>query len=251
MTNFIPFSKDLAQSLVNSEDLFSVDFDEAWQWLGFANKASAKRKLSHFLDGVDFSTSWLKTSNGRPSEQIKLTVDCFKSLGMMVGTEQGKQVRAYFLECERTVKEVIPAQFDRIKELELLVELQNAERLNTESQTNLILKREAINNLLPPVTAALILGAKVVDRVEYRDRTIDQSGKIWDGLGITYLQKRYDFKTTAECWKALDSVGYGKTNRDAWKPELTAVENHKLNPSYISDLDSLFSEMSRQKLIGE
>lgn len=253
MTNLIPFSKDLAQSLVNSDDLFSVDFDEAWQWLGYTRKERAFAKLKkHFEEGVDFCTNYCKTpSGGRPSVLIKLSIDCFKSLGMMAGTEQGVEIRKYFLECERTVKVIIPAQNDRIRELELQVQLKNAEKEAFIAENNLLSKREAIDKFSTPVSAALIFGAKIVDRVEYRDRTIDQSGKIWDGLGITYLQKRYGFKTTNECWKALESVGYGKTNRDAWKPELTAIENHKLNPSYISDLDSLFSEMSRQRVLGE
>jgi anti-repressor protein len=196
------------------------------------------------------------SSGGRPEIYCFLNED--QSTYVMSLSRNSNIVRACkrnlvraFKEAKAVIKEVIPQQSDRIRELELMVELQNAERLNTESQNNLILKREAVINLLPPVTAALILGAKVVDRVEYRDRTIDQSGKIHDGLGITYLQKRYGFKSTAETWKALESVGYGKNNRDAWKPELTAVENHKLNPAYVADLDSLFDSMSRQRLIGE
>lgn len=99
-----PFSNDMAMALINSGEQFPVDFDAAWRWLMFATKASAKRKLANFLEGVDFSTSWLNNTKGRPSEKIMLTVDCFKSLGMMAGTEQGKQIRKYFLDCERTVK---------------------------------------------------------------------------------------------------------------------------------------------------
>jgi hypothetical protein len=99
------FNKELALSLVNSEDNFPIDFEEAWQWLGFSTKASAKRKLNHFNEGIDFSTSWLKTPDGgRPSEFIRLTVDCFKSLAMMAGTEKGRETRQYFLRCEKELK---------------------------------------------------------------------------------------------------------------------------------------------------
>jgi hypothetical protein len=37
-------------------------------------------------------------------EKIQLTVECLKSLGMMAGTEQGKLIRRYFLECEKIVR---------------------------------------------------------------------------------------------------------------------------------------------------
>lgn len=70
------FNKELALSLVNSEDSFPIDFEEAWQWLGFSTKASAKRKLNHFNGGIDFTTSWLKTPDGgRPSESIRWVVN--------------------------------------------------------------------------------------------------------------------------------------------------------------------------------
>ena len=88
MNNFIAitqhknsFSQDLAITLVSSDDEFPVNFDDAWLWLGFATKASAKRKLTNFLDGVDFFVSRSKPSTGgRPSEAIYLTVACFEKM---------------------------------------------------------------------------------------------------------------------------------------------------------------------------
>lgn len=102
----IDFSTETAIALLNSTDDYPVDFDDAWEWLGFANKASAKRKLSSFVIDVDYSTETLKNpSAGRPSESIRLTVEAFKMMGMMAGTEQGKQIRKYFLECEKIAKQ--------------------------------------------------------------------------------------------------------------------------------------------------
>ena len=64
-------------------------------------------------------------------ESIKLTIDAFKSLGMMAGTQKGKEIRHYFLECERIAKQAVetipahPAEIERLKlELELLQALQ-------------------------------------------------------------------------------------------------------------------------------
>lgn len=100
------FNITLAQEFVESTDPFPVDFDLAWQWMGFATKASAKRVLSQFEKGVDYSTRMLKNpSAGRPSELIFLSIDAFKSMGMMAGTEQGKAIRRYFLDCEKIAKQ--------------------------------------------------------------------------------------------------------------------------------------------------
>lgn len=102
------FSFDAALVLLQSTDPYPVNFDTAVDWLGYSNKANARRTLvKSFEMGVDFSSSWRRNPlRGRPSEIINLTVDCFKTFGMMAGTEKGKQVRRYFLECERRLKQV-------------------------------------------------------------------------------------------------------------------------------------------------
>lgn len=104
--NTVTFSLELAQQLYNSENQFPVSLDKAWQWLGYSRKTDAKIKLkNHFEDGLDFCSKSSKSpTGGRPSECIMLTVDCFKSMGMMAGTEKGKEIRKYFLECERIAK---------------------------------------------------------------------------------------------------------------------------------------------------
>lgn len=118
--DIIAFSKDLAQQLFDSEQVFVVDFDLAWVWLGYATKASAKRKLSrNLIEGKDYSTDWLNVahSNGLSAskvERIMLTVDAFKALGMMAGTEQGKKIREYFLDCERQAQKAFKSFPERL-----------------------------------------------------------------------------------------------------------------------------------------
>ncbi|QSJ20089.1 antA/AntB antirepressor family protein [Nostoc sp. UHCC 0702] len=106
MTN-LAFSQNLALALYSSKEQFPIDLDDAWQWLGYATKQKAEQKLkSSFEENTDFLTKRLKTStNGRPRQCVMLSIDCFKSLGMMAGTEQGKAIRRYFLECERIAKQ--------------------------------------------------------------------------------------------------------------------------------------------------
>jgi hypothetical protein len=53
------------------------------------------------------------------TEFIYLTVDCFKSLGMMAGTQKGKEVRKYFLECEKIAKQK-SEPLDAIAEMEMI-----------------------------------------------------------------------------------------------------------------------------------
>lgn len=109
--NTVDFSINLAKALIESTEEFPVDFDEAWIWVGYTRKDSAKEKLTrNFEKGLDYSAKWRsvahsKGSTASRSEKIFLTVDAFKSFCMMAGTDKGKDVRKYFLECERLLKE--------------------------------------------------------------------------------------------------------------------------------------------------
>lgn len=100
------FSHELVLALVQSADSFPVDFDEAWQWLGYLFKQVARKKLiNNFDEGIDFLIKGLKSSTcGRSSELIALTIDCLKPLGLMAEAVKGKEIRRYFVEYERTAK---------------------------------------------------------------------------------------------------------------------------------------------------
>ena len=116
---------DVIFSLLQSSDPFPVDLDDAWQWLGYSQKSECFKKLKkHFEKDLDFSCKGMKSlSGGRPSDYIALTVECFKSLGMMAGTAKGKQVRRYFLDCEAELKRRIEEDRQNSKErvIKLLV----------------------------------------------------------------------------------------------------------------------------------
>jgi phage anti-repressor protein len=102
------FNFEIAMSLCKSNVKFPVDFEKAWVWLGYSKKDKALQLLKkHFVKDVDYALhqvgEW--TVEGRTSDIYVLTVECFKLLGMMAGTEKGKAIRYYFLECEKTLKE--------------------------------------------------------------------------------------------------------------------------------------------------
>jgi len=110
------FSIELAKSLIDCGEEFPIDFDLAWQWIGYTRKDSAKEKLiRNFEKDLDYSAIWRSVahSNGSTAsrtEQIFLTIDTFKAFGMMAGTSKGKEVRKYFLKCEKIEKQAIALQ---------------------------------------------------------------------------------------------------------------------------------------------
>ena len=125
------FSHELALALFQSTDPFPVDFEQAWRWIGYSTKQKAKDKLfNNFEAGVDYIISPNQTvkrtgRGGQNREDIRLSIDCMKSLGMMAGTEKGKEIRHYFLECERIAKQSVVTQNTQAQEMERMkLELQ-------------------------------------------------------------------------------------------------------------------------------
>lgn len=102
-------SLELVKDFVESTEEFPVDFDDAWRWIGYTRKDTAKDSLeANFHKGFDFSGEFRKNSlRGRPVEKIFLTVDCFKAFCMMAGTPKGREVREYFLRCEKQLKQLL------------------------------------------------------------------------------------------------------------------------------------------------
>ncbi|WP_242049380.1 MULTISPECIES: hypothetical protein [Nostocales] len=143
------FTLELAQNLHNSNQI--IDFDWAWSVLGYSTKSNAKRMLSsyfernfdYFVQLQDeslealpykvFITSEENSKAGRPVEKIYLTTECFKEMGMLSKSEQGRQIRKYFLQCEVIAKEsvkLIPQLQQQIQELQ-----QNFAQLQAQVQT--------------------------------------------------------------------------------------------------------------------
>lgn len=105
MSNELPIN--VIAEIIQSKAPYPVSLEQAWVWIGYAEKRNALNALkSNFIEGLDFSYN--RTQNpdrGRPSDQYLLTIDCFKCLAMMASTEKGKEVRQYFLRCERSMIE--------------------------------------------------------------------------------------------------------------------------------------------------
>lgn len=111
-----------------SQDEFPVDFDEFWQWCGYARKDNAKRVLEkNFTEDVDFNLRRIaevqkegKREVKRPTNKIMLTNDCAKAFAMLAQTPKGREVRRYFIECEKQLKALSIEAHQRIKYLEEL-----------------------------------------------------------------------------------------------------------------------------------
>jgi phage anti-repressor protein len=118
MNELIPLEK--IAPVIKSESRFPVDFDDAWQWIGYSSKQKALESLyKNFKAGTDFlatrklnptvefaeaqpESGESKHAGGRgKSDKYSLAIDCFKAFCMMAGTEKGKAVRRYYIDLEK------------------------------------------------------------------------------------------------------------------------------------------------------
>lgn len=82
----------------------------------YTNWAKAQIKRGGFIENSDFvvlAQKGVNLAGGRPSAEYHFTVEAGKHIGMLSGTAKGREVREYFLECERRVKSAaVPAVRD-------------------------------------------------------------------------------------------------------------------------------------------
>ena len=122
--------------IAKSGEKYPIDFDDAWQWVGYASKQKGLDMLkANFEEGIDYtslnltvkresfdSTKRLNQKQGRGGDRrsvkYHLTIDCFKAFCMMAGTEWGKQVRKYYLSIEKEFALTMPQIQERLNQLE-------------------------------------------------------------------------------------------------------------------------------------
>ena len=101
---------------------------------------------------------------------------------------------------------------------------------------------------------AVIEVREVVDRTVIVDPVSLSPIATFDGVGITYLAKRYGFGkgTTAnkKCQAWLKLIGI---TEDDWEPEITAHKTPKLPRDKLKEIDRAFAgkKGDRQTLLGE
>jgi len=100
-SGIVPVYEDRqARTVVNAREMHS--FLESRQ--DFSNWIQNRIERYNFLEGEDFSIILLKSTGGRPAKEYILTIEMAKELAMVENNDRGRQVRRYFIECERRLK---------------------------------------------------------------------------------------------------------------------------------------------------
>lgn len=241
------FDFQLAQSLYNTNDQFPIDFDDAWQWLDYSKKQNAKETLlNNFEEDLDFLRKGVKSATGgRPSEWLVMTIDCFKSMAMMAGTPKGKEVRKYFLECEKIAKDklaqTVTKEIDSVELVRKYALVLDTIFSGVTIEPSLIagLKLNTAQKYLPEVSKELEPARQLLINSTAKEpilMTVTQLGKLMSpplkasDLNNLLIQKGYQTKNTNK--KSQKDLTYLPTDKAKDHCSITLASGTNNNTTY-------------------
>ncbi len=205
-------------------------------------------------------TNLVKRPQGGGSKQEDYKLSRYGSYLIVMNGDPRRQMiaegQAYFYHKVREAETVIPKQIDRIRELELELELTKAKRSLMSAETRLLQLRHTITVTCSELVQQKIFGYQLIEKVEYRDRIIKDEEVINDGSTInkSALCHRYNFLTPKgapdyrRLNKCLEST---KLPSEAWKLTANIRSNEELRREYLEQLDSEMMSDDRQLFLGE
>lgn len=178
-----------------------------------------------FTEGVDFvsfTEKSVKPTGGRPPKEYAITLDMGKELGMVERTPKGKEVRQYFIECERrahsastlkipTTAEAFASAFQMIAEQQRVQVQQAAEIAATNERVDRMEQALIIHDKVPP-NGELVTYMRLRLKKEF-GISPDLTNKILDVFSV---HPKFAVRNHHE--RADGGVNYGY-----WKREINAV----------------------------
>jgi phage anti-repressor protein len=115
---------------------YPINLEDVFKMLGFANKGNAMKTIkNNFTKGEDYKIELFRTEkqvlnikngknvggSGLNKETVMMNVDTFKNLCMLVKTDEGKQIRKYYVKLENLYNKILMDELqEKHKEVESL-----------------------------------------------------------------------------------------------------------------------------------
>ena len=101
---------------------YVIDLDDVWKWLGFTNKANAKKLLEKYFivdkdykNLLDASVKQDKKHGGHNKELFIMNITTFKLLCLKAATQKSAEVHSYFIKLEEFLHDIVEEETDELK----------------------------------------------------------------------------------------------------------------------------------------
>ena len=245
---------------------FPVSFEECWQIAGYKKRQDAAINIeNNLIEDEEFLRKSVKNpfGKGRGRKSFDLTCDAFKHFCLLAKTEQGRQIRQYFIEAERKWRKVqekapeLATEIDReIYLAKLNAQIARDKRKTVESSERALDKNAAIVVMHGAPMLALIQGrpgAVIREKETLTETIVCQDGRRVNFKGKSTAQAGKDlgFKSGKDLEKWLESIGESGLIAQGMR----AVQTPYIPEENLEELRRLYAdrkdEGDRQRIIGE
>ncbi|OTA15230.1 anti-repressor protein [Xenorhabdus vietnamensis] len=104
----------LTAGTINGKAAMVTDARNLHKFLGnkelFASWIKQRIEQYGFIENEDYETYLENSKKGRPRTEYRISSDMAKELSMVERTEEGKEARQYFIDCEKRLRRVAPEE---------------------------------------------------------------------------------------------------------------------------------------------
>jgi len=206
---------------------FVVDLDNIWSWLGFSQKAMAKRLMeTHFSEGNDYKRLLCRSAEqksegrgGHNKETVLLNIRTFKRLCIKASTKKADEIHEYFIKLEELLQSIVLEESDELKRQ---LQQSNQQLIQTQQDTDKIVQLERQKMLLREygtnINIVYILRVKQLDNRGYIIK-IGESRRGIEGLFNEHRAK-YEDPLLLDCFAVKKCRDFEQFlhNHDAIRP---------------------------------
>jgi phage anti-repressor protein len=207
---------------------------------------------NNLLEGLDFEFRSELTETpqvGRPSKEYALTLDAAKMIAMMESGEQGKIVRAYFLQCEQIAKSIAtPSVVTQTPHQHALgiaqCYTQLGEYWSVPRHIVMIEASKEIRSVTGLDFTRLVQGSSAMETIEESDIMLEP----------TELAPYFGAKSGVQMNKILESAGLQTKTETGWEPTedgLTMSMRHAWSRGDKSGYNLKWNKLKVQQWIAE
>jgi hypothetical protein len=105
----------------NQKKDFVIDFDDVWKWLGYTNKANAKKLLEkYFTISIDYviiqnNDNELNGRGGHNKEVYMISIKTFKLFCIKANTIKSSEIHEYYVLLEEILKEIADEESEELR----------------------------------------------------------------------------------------------------------------------------------------